>query len=109
MNRLPELICGFHRREDESPTLYPVACAPQAWASGAVFLLLEACLGLRIDALSHRVVFTRGMLPRSIDWLQISNLRVGDARVDMRVERHPHDLGVIVLAREGDLEVVSVK
>ena len=42
LHRLPELFCGFPRRPGESPTLYPVACAPQAWASGAVFLLLEA-------------------------------------------------------------------
>jgi glycogen debranching enzyme len=30
LHRLPELICGFTRRGRE-PTLYPVACAPQAW------------------------------------------------------------------------------
>jgi glycogen debranching enzyme len=30
LHRLPELVCGFHRREGEYPTLYPVACAPQA-------------------------------------------------------------------------------
>src|SRR5688500_4215358 len=35
LHRLPELICGFDRRSDEHPTLYPVACAPQAWAAGA--------------------------------------------------------------------------
>jgi glycogen debranching enzyme len=40
--RLPELICGFHRRQDGFPTLYPVACTPQTWSAGAVFLLLQA-------------------------------------------------------------------
>src|SRR5213075_1138820 len=50
LHRLPELFCGFPRRAGESPTLYPVACAPQAWAAGAVFLLLEACLGLSVSA-----------------------------------------------------------
>jgi glycogen debranching enzyme len=29
LHRLPELICGFQRRGDEHPTLYPVACAPR--------------------------------------------------------------------------------
>ena len=52
--RLPELICGFHRRSGDSPTLYPVACAPQAWSAGAVYLLLQACLGVRADALAKR-------------------------------------------------------
>ena len=109
LHRLPELICGFHRRESEHPTLHPVACAPQAWAAGAVFLLLEACLGLRIDATAQRVSFSRGVLPDTIDWLQLLNLRVGNARVDLRLERHPHDLGVTVLRREGDLEIVALK
>src|SRR5262249_4438838 len=31
--RLPELFCGFQRQNSRGPTLYPVACAPQAWAS----------------------------------------------------------------------------
>ena len=45
LHRLPELFCGFPRRPGEGPTLYPVACAPQAWAAGAVFMLLQAALG----------------------------------------------------------------
>jgi glycogen debranching enzyme len=109
MHRLPELICGFHRRESEHPTLYPVACAPQAWASAAVFLLLEACIGLQVDATRGRVSFRRGTLPADIDWLLLSNLAVGSARVDLRLERHPHDLGVRVLRREGRAEIVAVK
>ena len=50
LRRLPELFCGFERKRDKSPTLYPVACAPQAWAACAPCLLLQACLGLEIDA-----------------------------------------------------------
>src|SRR6185503_4788148 len=49
-SRLPELFCGFDRRPGEGPTLYPVACSPQSWAAAAPFLLLQACLGLSIDA-----------------------------------------------------------
>jgi glycogen debranching enzyme len=107
-HRLPELICGFERRSDEQPTLYPVACAPQAWAAGAVYLLLGGALGLHVDAPAKRITFTRAHLPRSIDWLQLSNLLIGDARVDLRLERHPHDVGVSVLRRDGEVEVVSV-
>jgi glycogen debranching enzyme len=62
-HRLPELICGFERGRGEAPTLYPVACAPQAWAAGAVYLLLEACLGLRIDALAGASRSTRPCCP----------------------------------------------
>jgi hypothetical protein len=62
-----------------------------------------------VDALEHRVSFTRGTLPENIDWLQLSNLSVGNGRVDLRLERHPHDLGVTVLRREGAIDIVAVK
>ena len=54
LHRLPELFCGFTGGGRE-PTLYPVACAPQAWAAGAVFLMLQACLGIHVDALRNGV------------------------------------------------------
>jgi len=109
LHRLPELICGFHRRGGQSPTLYPVACAPQAWAAGAVYLLLEACLGLRIDAAERRVSFSRAVLPESIEWLRIVNLSIAGASVDLLLTRHTYDVGVTVLRRDGDMEITAVK
>jgi len=108
LHRLPELICGFTRRGRE-PTLYPVACAPQAWAAGAVYLMLAASLGIQIDAPARRISFSRGRLPESIDWIRLTDLKVGDASVDLQLERHPHDLGVTIIRREGDVEIVTVK
>jgi glycogen debranching enzyme len=108
LNRMPELICGFHRRVGEFPTLYPVACAPQSWAAGAVYLLLQACLGLQIDAATRRLVLRRAMLPESIEWLRITNVSVRDASVDLLLTRHPFDVGITVLRREGELEIVTV-
>ena len=109
LHRLPELICGFHRRTGDSPTLYPVACAPQAWAAGAVYLLVQACLGLRVDALARRVSFAHAVLPEAIDWLRIVNLSVGDARLDLQLTRHAYDVGVTVLRRDGTVEIVAAK
>jgi glycogen debranching enzyme len=109
LHRLPELICGFPRRGREYPTLYPVACAPQAWAAGAVFLLLAATLGVDIDAPRRRLSFSRGRLPETLDWLRLTDLVVGDAHVDIRLERHPHDVGVTVLRREGNVEIITIK
>jgi glycogen debranching enzyme len=109
LHRLPELICGFHRREAEFPTLYPVACAPQSWAAGAVFMLLAACLGLRIDAPARRITLTRALLPESIEWLRLTNLSIGDASVDLLLSRHPFDVGITVLRRDGDVEIVGVR
>lgn len=107
--RLPELFCGFERRVGEGPTLYPVACSPQAWASGAVFLLLQACLGLEIDAVRRVIRLHRAVLPDAVDRLTIHRLRVGSACVDLALHRYPQDVGVSIVRREGDVEVVSVK
>jgi glycogen debranching enzyme len=109
LHRLPELICGFHRRTGDAPTLYPVACAPQAWAAGAVYLLLQACLGLRVDAVARRVQFAHARLPEEIDWLRMLGLSVADATVDLLLTRHVHDIGVTILKRDGEVEIVALK
>src|SRR4030095_14180673 len=75
LHRMPELFCGFRQRSNEGPTLYPVACAPQAWAAGAVFLLLQACLGLEIDATKMRICLERPELPESLEQVTIRNLQ----------------------------------
>ena len=109
LHRLPELFCGFTRRPSEAPTAYPVACSPQAWAAAAPFLLLVSVLGLRTEAKHRRLVLDRPMLPAFIDDVVIRNLCVGGARVDLRVHRYPEDVGVNVLRKSGDLEVIVVK
>lgn len=108
-HRLPELYCGFPRRAGEGPTLYPVACAPQAWAAGAVFMILNACLGMSIDAPSHRLRFNHPTLPAYLEEVTIRNLRTGDATIDITFHRHPDDIGISILRRTGDVEVVVVK
>ncbi|PYR25112.1 MAG: amylo-alpha-1,6-glucosidase, partial [Acidobacteria bacterium] len=109
LHRLPELICGFHRRTDERPTLYPVSCAPQAWAAGSVYLLIQAALGLEIDAGEQRITFSRAALPESIERLYLTDLTVNDSRVTLLLERHANDVAVSVLKREGTVEVVAIK
>jgi glycogen debranching enzyme len=108
-HRMPELFCGFQRRSGEGPTLYPVACLPQAWASGAVFMLLQTCLGLTIDARAREVRFDNPVLPEWLPELRIGHLQVADGTVDLLLERHPHDVGVTVLRREGRIRVDVTK
>jgi glycogen debranching enzyme len=109
LHRLPELFCGFHRRPGEGPTLYPVACAPQAWASGAVYLLLQACLGLTVNAPERQIVFRKAVLPPGVDEIEIRRLEVGSAIVDLAVRRVGEDASVTILRREGEVEVVTIK
>ena len=109
LTRLPELYCGFARRTGEGPTLYPVACAPQAWAAAAPYLLLASSLGLTVQGDPPVVRFDRPVLPRWLDTLRITGLRVGTSRVDLELERHELDVGVNVLARTGPVDVIAVK
>ncbi len=109
LNRMPELFCGFDREPGEGPVAYPVACAPQAWAAGSVFLLLQACLGLGIDAVQGQVSLHQPRLPLCVPELRIINLEVGSAMVDLHLVRHGDDVGVDVLRRTGLVSVVVVK
>jgi len=109
LHRLPELFCGFTRRPGEGPTLYPVACNPQAWASGSVFMILQASLGLEIVAAKRLVRFTRAKLPPFIEEMHLHNLQVGPVTIDLRLERHEDDVGISVLRRAAGVEIVSIK
>jgi glycogen debranching enzyme len=108
-HRLPELLCGFQRGPGEGPTLYPVACSPQTWSSGAVFLLLQSCLGLRIDAPRSRLSFSQPVLPPFLEYIEIKNLRIGKAEVDLLLEHHAKDVGINILRREGKVGIVVTK
>ena len=109
LNRLPELFCGFPRRSrGEAPTLYPVACSPQAWASATPFYLLKACLGLSFRADAPRIRFLHPQLPRFLGRLQLSGLAVADSVVDVHLERHGEEVGVKVVRSSGDAQVSVV-
>ena len=104
--RLPELFCGFRRREGEAPTRYPVACSPQAWAAGSIFMFIEACLGISLDARKHLVTLDHPLLPVSIDELYVRGIAIGDASVDLTLKRQSGGVGVAVERRSGKLDVV---
>jgi glycogen debranching enzyme len=85
-------------------------CALQAWASGAVFLSLEACLGLSVVAPERRVLFSKPFLPEFLPQVSIRDLKVGNATVHLLLTRHNEgDVGVNVLRRNGALDVVVFK
>ena len=105
--RLPELFCGFVRRKEEGPTPYPVACSPQAWSAATVFGLLQACLGLQVNGMRRRVTFDCPSLPAFLQEVRLERLRVGEAEVDIIVQRYAGSVGVEVARRDGKVEVVS--
>ena len=107
LHRLPELICGLTRRPSEGPTLYPVACSPQAWAAATPFFMLEGCLGVSVQADRCRIVFDRPYLPEGISQLSIRNLRCGKAVTDLLLERRGESVLVHCESKHEDLEIVT--
>jgi glycogen debranching enzyme len=105
--RLPELFCGFYRRKGAGPVPYPTACSPQAWSAASVFLLLQAILGMNIDAGHARLSFVRPVLPSFLDEVRIQNLRVGAASVDVLITRRAQYATVQVERREGRVELLT--
>lgn len=99
-HRLPELFCGYSRTESRTPVEYPVACAPQAWAAGAPFLLLQALLGLHPDAPAQRLIVSPA-LPPWLGYVRLQGLRIGSARVDLYFARRGRRTAVELLKVEG--------
>jgi glycogen debranching enzyme len=105
--RLPELFCGFDRRDRGTPIPYPVACKPQAWAAGATFLLLRALLGVTFSPRRSLIVFDRPRLPSWVHSLTIHDLRLGEATVDVQVSGGDRPTSSVeVLRRTGAVDVL---
>jgi glycogen debranching enzyme len=106
--RLPELFCGIERREHDDPVQYPVSCSPQAWASGAVFLLLMSVLGIRPSAHRKELNIVNPSLPDFLDHFSIRNMRVGGSRVGLDFTRRGERTFCNVVDIEGDKLLVNV-
>ena len=107
-HRLPELWCGFVRRPGAGPTLYPVACSPQAWAAAAPFGMLQACLGLDIHPEQSEIVLQRPRLPPFIDWIRITRLGAPGPSVDLLLQRYERNVGIEVVRKDPDVRVTVV-
>ena len=108
LRRLPELFCGFGRKRRKGPTFYPVACAPQAWASATPLALLQACLGIGFDPKAGEIRFEQPMLPSLVDQIELRHLRLGEGAADVVLHRFGSEVALRVLQRSPDLRVVVV-
>jgi len=108
LHRLPELFCGFQRQRRCGPTLYPVACAPQAWASAAPFAFIEASLGLEFDPWNSEIRLRNPRLPAFLDNVLLRNLKLGQSVIDLQIHRHADGVSLEVLRTEGKIQVSAV-
>jgi glycogen debranching enzyme len=85
--RLPELYGGYARADFGFPVEYPTACSPQAWAAGAILLLITSMLGLRADVQQRRIEIRPHlpMLSDPINYMRLSGIRVGDGELDLEI------------------------
>ncbi|MGD9895556.1 MAG: glycogen debranching N-terminal domain-containing protein [Candidatus Methylacidiphilaceae bacterium] len=107
-HRLPELFCGFPRRPGSAPVRYPIACRPQGWASGSLFALLAACLGIGFQAESGEIRFEKPVLPAQVEELLLQGLSLKKASVDVLFRSHIRDVAMNVVRRRGSISVVLV-
>ncbi len=103
--RLPELFCGFDRADQHIPVPYPVACSPQAWAAASSFLFLTTMLGIHAHADAGELELRHPRLPEWLGRVTLTNLRVGEASVDLLFHRWRGTTSAEVLRKVGDLDV----
>jgi glycogen debranching enzyme len=106
--RLPELYCGMGRGEGDLVVSYPVSCSPQAWSSGAGFLMLRACLGLYPDARRRTLKIVNPHLPPALQRVTLERLRIGDTRVTVEFTRIGESCFAAVREMEGEPLAVRI-
>lgn len=82
-HRLPEAFAGYSREECPVPVPYPTSCSPQAWAAGAVPLLLRAMLGVEPEPWERRLIIDP-TLPGGVS-VKLSGVPAFGDRSDLRV------------------------
>jgi glycogen debranching enzyme len=86
LNQLPELYSGVQRGDADFPVQYLGANVPQAWAAGSVFALLQAILGIALDAPEGRILVDPA-LPSWLPDVTLYDLRLGRRAFDVRFWR----------------------
>jgi glycogen debranching enzyme len=102
----PELFCGFERTPTNRPVRYPVACSPQAWATGTVFQLLQIMVNLVPDVPNNCLRIVQPTLPDSVSYLSLKNFKIGHTLLDLEFERSQDATACRVVRKRGNLRVI---
>jgi len=104
-NRLPELFCGFSHKEMKRPIEYPVACSPQAWACGSIYLIIQSLLGINPDVTNNRI-YLKPILPDEINKVEVKNLKIGDNRADFLLTKEGNRIKISKAKVEGKIKLI---
>ncbi len=102
----PELYCGFSRKDSKIPVGYPRSNAPQAWASGAVHLMLRTMLGLEPDAAVKQMSMYPWLIPGT-KYLRINRLPIAGSHISLHVHRVRDGFDVEVIENPAGLRIVT--
>jgi glycogen debranching enzyme len=102
--RLPELFCGYPRKDNEAPIIYHSTCSPQAWASGSIILFIQTMLGLYPDA-PNNVLYVKPELPEWLNLITIKNMVVGSEKVSIEFKRVNGITTFDVIGKTGTIRV----
>lgn len=107
--RLPELFCGFTRREAARPVAFPMACSPHATSAGAVYLMLQSMLGLYPASEENTLYIQSPSLPRWLGEVTVSNLQIARSTVSLRFRRKGNQTVLTVRDKRGPVRIVIVE
>ncbi len=100
-HRLPELFGGHTREPGDTPTPYPTACRPQAWAAGVPLQLATMLLGLEPDVPNGRLSLSP-QLPPSLNRLEVRGSEFPSGCLSIRIDR---DAGIRILEAPDNLTI----
>jgi glycogen debranching enzyme len=103
--RLPELFCGFSRKEHPKPVPYPTSCSPQAWAAATPVHLLRTLL--RFDPwIPYKKAWLAPALPPGFGEVRVQRFWLAEDQVSMyatweyaKVKNWPEDIELITRPR----------
>ena len=107
-NRLPELFCGFSQKEAQRPIEYPVACSPQAWACGSIYLIIQSLLGINADVINNRI-YLKPILPDKINKVEVKNLKISDNRASFILNKEGNHIKISEVKIEGNTKLILLK
>ena len=68
-------------------------------------MLLQACLGICVEGGGKHLFFDRPYLPEGVRDLWIRDLRIGDSRISLFLERAAGPVKIEILEKQGDVTV----
>ena len=101
---LAELLCVTGKLDRADAQLEVIVQQDEKAAVG-VALLRQL---IRAET-ARRDFFSSGRLPEFLERVRVLNLRVLDVTIDLLLERHHDDVGITVLRRDGDVQIVAIK